>query len=115
MSVKSRTEKTINTVLSSMDLEKFFEVSSGLSREKIEEVYKKDGVKEVFEVDGFKAPPGFHLHYVDENNNYFPPEGDALNQLAKSGTEWARIEIRGAVKEGGCQAACGICTGDSLD
>jgi hypothetical protein len=36
------------------------------------------------EVD-LEPPPGFHMHFITENNEYMPAEGDALSQLWKSG------------------------------
>ncbi|MFF0949367.1 hypothetical protein ACFYE9_17345 [Rhizobium leguminosarum] len=60
--------------------------------------------------EGFVIPPGFHIHFINENNEYFPPEGDAISQLQRGKTlpVWGRVEIRFAVGPG-CIAACGIC------
>jgi len=59
---------------------------------------------------GIEPPPGFHMHFITENNEYIPPEGDALSQLqlGKDGKVWSRVEIRTAVGPG-CFAFCGIC------
>jgi hypothetical protein len=57
-----------------------------------------------------EVPQGFHLHFVDENNNYHPPEGDAVSQLqaGKHKHAWSRVEIRSAVGPG-CVIVCGHC------
>ena len=59
---------------------------------------------------GIELPEGFHCHFVDENNVYYPPEGDALSQLSlgSDGRLWSRVEIRTAVGPG-CFLFCGVC------
>jgi hypothetical protein len=59
---------------------------------------------------GIEFPEGFHCHFVDENNVYYPPEGDALSQLSlgSDGRLWSRVEIRTAAGPG-CYLFCGIC------
>jgi hypothetical protein len=59
---------------------------------------------------GLVVPDGWHSHFINENNEYFPPEGDAVSQLAsgKSGKVWSRIEIRMAAGPG-CYALCVLC------
>ena len=56
---------------------------------------------------GLEAPPGAHMHFINENNEYFPPEGDAITQLEKghSGEPWGRVEVRSAIGPG-CYALC---------
>jgi hypothetical protein len=73
------------------------------------EEFKKDPIG-VARREGFTVPDGFHLHFVNEKNEYFPPEGDAISQLQKGKTRpvWGRVEIRYAVGPG-CVAACGVC------
>jgi hypothetical protein len=58
----------------------------------------------------FRGPPGIHYHFINDQNEYFPPEGSAIDQLRMKGSEdvWARLEIRVAVGPG-CIAGCGIC------
>ena len=59
----------------------------------------------------YTAPEGFHMHFVDENNVYFPQEGDAISQLHKGqhGKVWQRIEVRTAAGPG-CLINCGWCS-----
>jgi hypothetical protein len=59
---------------------------------------------------GLEVPPGFHMHFVNEKNEYMPPEADALSQLSlgEDGRLWSRIEIRTAVGPG-CYVFCGVC------
>lgn len=59
---------------------------------------------------GFVPPPDTHLHFVNERNEYFPPEGDAISQLAAGvhGNTWSRVEVRAAVGPG-CIAMCQVC------
>lgn len=59
---------------------------------------------------GLEPPPGFHMHFITENNEYMPAEGDALSQLelGRNGSLWSRVEIRIAVGPG-CYAICFIC------
>jgi len=59
---------------------------------------------------GIELPEGFHCHFVDENNVYYPSEGDALSQLSlgSDGRLWSRVEIRTAVGPG-CFLFCGVC------
>ncbi len=59
---------------------------------------------------GIILPKGWHMHFVNEKNEYMPPEGDALSQLAagKSGKLWSRIEIRTAAGPGAC-VFCILC------
>jgi hypothetical protein len=60
---------------------------------------------------GYTPPQGFHMHFVDKENNYFPQEGDAISQLASGehGKIWTRIEIRTAAGPG-CIINCGWCS-----
>lgn len=61
-------------------------------------------------LEGMETEEGFHLHFINEKNEYFPPEGDALSQLEQKKTPvWGRLEIRYAVGPG-CIAACTGCT-----
>jgi hypothetical protein len=59
---------------------------------------------------GLEPPPGIHMHFINQNNEYMPPEGDALTQLSlgQDGRLWSRVEIRTAVGPG-CYAFCGVC------
>ena len=59
---------------------------------------------------GWTIPDGYHLHFIDKDNNYYPPENNAISQLQKgeNGKVWNRIEIRSAVGPG-CIAFCGVC------
>lgn len=60
---------------------------------------------------GFLTPDGFHMHTVNERNEYFPPEGDASEQIASYGDtaeRWARVEIR-IGKGPKCYALCSYC------
>ena len=61
---------------------------------------------------GIVVPPGIHMHFIDNRNEYQPPEGGALDQLLSkpSGTAWSRVEVRAAVGPG-CYAFCFFCTG----
>ena len=56
---------------------------------------------------GLVAPPGAHMHFINEKNEYFPPEGDAISQLHKghTGEPWGRVEVRTAIGPG-CYALC---------
>jgi hypothetical protein len=60
---------------------------------------------------GLVVPKGTHLHFVNEKNKYFPPEGDAVSQLVegRSGKPWTRVEIRSAIGPG-CVTLCILCT-----
>ena len=60
---------------------------------------------------GLVPPPGAHMHFINEKNEYFPPEADAIEQLQKghSGNPWRRVEIRSAIGPG-CYALCILCT-----
>ena len=53
---------------------------------------------------------GFHMHWIDSNNNYYPAEGSsAIEQLQKSGTKpWTRVEVRIGTAPG-CVAFCDVC------
>lgn len=59
---------------------------------------------------GFVVPEGFHGHYIDGDNQYYPSEGEAMAQLkaGKLGETWVRVEIRVAAGPG-CYAFCGYC------
>ena len=59
---------------------------------------------------GFIVPPEAHAHFVNEKNEYFPAEGDAIAQLmaGKSGNPWSRVEVRAAVGPG-CYVLCIAC------
>lgn len=59
---------------------------------------------------GIVAPNGTHFHFINNQNEYFPPEGGALQQLLSQseGTAWSRVEVRSAVGPG-CIAFCGVC------
>lgn len=78
------------------------------------EEFKKDPIA-VAKREGFTVPEGFHLHFINENNEYFPPEGDAISQLQRGKTHpvWGRVEVRWAVGAG-CIAGCGACGAGSL-
>lgn len=60
---------------------------------------------------------GTHYHFINEKNEYFPPEGSAEQQLMfghRNSTEgnlqpWGRVELRFAIGPG-CIAVCGVCT-----
>jgi len=60
---------------------------------------------------GYTPPAGFHLHFVDKDNNYFPSEGDPIKQLTSGehGKIWTRIEVRTAAGPG-CLVNCGWCS-----
>ena len=65
---------------------------------------------------GVTVPFGVHLHYIDEQNNYFPPEGNALDQILKEkglDRPWGRTETRigggGGPSAAWCIGACGAC------
>lgn len=65
------------------------------------------------EVD-FDTPSGIHLHFIDTSNQYFPPEGNAEEQVMKgmTGNIWGRIEHRvggGSDSDKFCIGICGIC------
>jgi hypothetical protein len=59
---------------------------------------------------GIQAPAGTHFHFINNRNEYSPPEGGALDQLLQQpgGTAWSRVEVRAAVGPG-CIAFCGVC------
>ena len=59
---------------------------------------------------GLVPPPGTHMHFINEKNEYFPPEGDAISQLTagQHGNPWSRVEVRAAVGPG-CYALCIVC------
>jgi hypothetical protein len=61
---------------------------------------------------GLEPPQGFHMHFINENNEYLPAEGDAISQLelGRDGSLWSRVEIRMAAGPG-CYALCFICKG----
>jgi len=61
---------------------------------------------------GYEVAEGYHMHFVDESNEYHPPEGDAESQLGSFGKDekWARVEIR-VGKGPKCWALCTICEG----
>ena len=64
-----------------------------------------------FQTVGFETPEGFHMHLVDEKNQYHPPEGYAQSQLQEFTDEdgrWSRVEIR-VGKGPKCYAFCGYC------
>ncbi|PRT04315.1 hypothetical protein C6352_27200 [Bacillus thuringiensis] len=69
------------------------------------EEFKKDPMEIIVRETGFTIPDGgFHFHYIDENNKYYPEERDAIHQLmfGKTHTEkpWGRIEIRFGIGPG---------------
>ncbi|MDP7981531.1 hypothetical protein [Bacillus multifaciens] len=73
--------------------------------------------QEVIEKEtGIKPLEGTHYHFINEKNEYFPPEGSAEQQLMfghENNTEgqtkpWGRVELRFAIGPG-CIAVCGIC------
>jgi hypothetical protein len=71
--------------------------------------FKKDPIA-VAKREGMTVSEGFHLHFVNEKNEYFPPENDAISQLqaGKKTPIWGRLEIRYAVGPG-CVVECGSC------
>jgi hypothetical protein len=104
-------QKTAMTVLLSFDFTPAFELDARLKANKalLDEFIKNPAGVAKREV-GMVVPAGFHLHFVDQENNYFPPEGDAVAQLQKGtgGKVWGRVEIRSAVGPG-CVTLCGVC------
>ena len=106
--------KSVLEDISNLDFRPLFELDKELAKSpELRAEFIKDpfGVAERY---GFKMPEnlknkGFHMHWVDTDNNYYPSEGSAIDQLQKSGTKpWARVEIRiGSAP--GCIAFCGIC------
>lgn len=58
-----------------------------------------------------------HFHTVDENNNYNPPEADAISQLMAGKTDpnqkWVRIEVRAGIGPL-CALLCGVCNGGDI-
>ncbi len=63
------------------------------------------------ELVGYEVPEGHHLHFVDTDNVYYPPEASAIEQLQKEpkSRTWFRIEVRGSAGQPGCWAWCGVC------
>jgi hypothetical protein len=59
---------------------------------------------------GIELPEGFRCYFVDEENLYHPPDGDALSQLSRGGDGrlWSRVEIRTAAGPG-CYLFCVTC------
>ena len=65
---------------------------------------------------GLSLPLGVHLHFIDQDSNYFPAEGDAISQLnshKSTSSAWGRVEFRvgggDAIHPHWCIGACNIC------
>ena len=74
------------------------------------EEFVKDPEKVAKREVGLEPPKGFHMHFINENNEYMPPEGDSFSQIAngEDGKPWSRIEIRTGFGPL-CYAFCGTC------
>ena len=102
----------LDAFLKDTDFEKFFQLADhiGDDGDKLKSFIANPEAYAFSEV-GFKVPDGFHMHFVNEKNEYFPPEGNAAEQIASysdSEDRWSRIEIR-AGKGPKCLVACGYC------
>lgn len=111
--ILERTKKVLEEI-AKLDLKPLFELDRELAASpQLRAEFIKDPFS-VAEKYGFKMPQnlkdeGFHMHWIDSNNNYYPAEGSAIEQLQKSGTKpWTRVEVRIGTAPG-CIALCGIC------
>lgn len=91
------------------DHSKFIELHKKLlnDRELLNE-FKQDPDKIVEKETGIPNLEGAHYHFFDENNDFFPPEDDHVQDyLSGSGEKpWSRIEIRLSSAKG---TSLGIC------
>jgi hypothetical protein len=99
-------------ILSNFDMSPCYELDRRLKADKkllAEFIDDPEGVakREV----GLVPPPGAHFHFINDKNEYFPPEGDAISQLiaGQHGNAWSRVEVRAAIGPG-CVAACIVCS-----
>jgi hypothetical protein len=46
-------------------------------------------------INGITPPEGFHMRVIDENNDYHPKEGDALQQIGSFAARWRWRRFRG--------------------
>ena len=109
--IQSMAVKSALTLLSNIDMTPCYELDRRLKADAalLAEFIKDPAGISQREV-GFVVPPGAHAHFVNDKNEYFPPEGDAISQLVKgsSGVPWSRVEVRAAVGPG-CYVLCIFC------
>ena len=58
--------------------------------------FAADPAAAAHQINGFRAPAGFHIHVADAENRYYPAEDDALAQISTQpdAVLWSRIEVR---------------------
>ena len=109
--VQAMAVRSALSLLSNVDMTPCYELDRRLkSNPALLAEFVKDPVGVSQREVGFIVPPGAHAHFVNEKNEYFPPEGDAISQLSKgnSGVPWSRVEVRAAVGPG-CYVLCIFC------
>jgi hypothetical protein len=98
--------------LAQIDMTPFYQFDMRLKSDKnLLEEFIADPVGVAERETGILAPAGTHMHFINNRNEYSPPEGGALDQLLSkpSGAVWSRVEVRAAVGPG-CYAFCFVCT-----
>ncbi|MDO6444123.1 hypothetical protein [Marinobacter sp. 2_MG-2023] len=101
----------------SVDFDKVEELGNKMvNNQSLLEEFKKSPEQVAFREVALTLPQGTHLHFIDRDNNYFPPEGDAVSQLLAEGNadrSWSRIETRvgggGEASPTWCIGVCGLC------
>lgn len=103
---------SLSEIMENVELDKLYLLASEIGEdEEKQKSFVADPSAYALQSVGFVTPDGFHMHVVNERNEYFPPEGNAADQIASysdSEDQWARIEIR-AGKGPKCYVLCGWC------
>lgn len=89
--------KISTALLENADYDKMYEIAHAVARNPaLLKDFADNPEAAAYRINGFKVPPGFHMHVGDGLNVYYPAEGDALSQVGnqEENTAWSRIEVR---------------------